>query len=297
MWRKCLTLASVLVFLVGIGVLAYPVVSNLYYESQQKELTAYYDSLVQDILPQEEVPAGLEKCRDYNEGLLKGGVLLTDPFDESQLDPTAMPYAGLLNVDGDGAMGYITIPSIQVNLVIYHGTTEEVLQKGVGHLQGTSLPVGGTGTHCVLSAHSGLSSKKLFTDLEQVVEGDVFYLHVLGQTLAYQVDQIQVVLPSETDSLRIDANHDYVTLVTCTPYGINTHRLLVRGTRIPYEEAETIQQTQEVRPSNWLKQYLQAALVGLWLVLALLVALYLWSWHKLRRKRRGKPAPHPRRPQ
>lgn len=297
MWRKCLTLASVVVFLVGIGVLAYPVVSNLYYESQQKELTAYYDSLVQDTLPEEEVPAELEECRDYNEGLLKGGVLLTDPFDESQLDPTAMPYAGLLNVDGDGAMGYITIPSIQVNLVIYHGTTEKVLQKGVGHLQGTSLPVGGTGTHCVLSAHSGLSSKKLFTDLEQVVEGDVFYLHVLGQTLAYQVDQIQVVLPSETDSLRIDANHDYVTLITCTPYGINTHRLLVRGTRIPYEEAETIQQTQEVRPSNWLKQYLQAALVGLWLLLALLVALYLWSWHKLRRKRRGKPSAHPRRPQ
>lgn len=288
MWRKCISVLSVLAFVAGIGILAYPVVSNLYYESQQEKLTEYYDSLVTDTIPEDEIPEELEECWNYNQGLLQGGVLLTDPFDESQLDPSAMPYAGLLNVDGDGAMGYITIPVIDVNLVIYHGTSEDVLQKGVGHLQGTSLPVGGTGSHCVLSAHSGLSSKKLFTDLEQVQEGDVFYLHVLGETLAYQVDQIKVVLPSETDDLRIDANHDYVTLITCTPYGINTHRLLVRGTRIPYEEAEAIQQTTETRPSSWLKQYLQAALVGLSLLLVVLIFLYIWSWNKLRKKRRRK---------
>lgn len=295
MWRKCITVLSILVFVAGIGVLAYPVVSNLYYESQQKKLTEYYDSLVTDTIPGDEIPQELEECRQYNQGLLQGGVLLTDPFDESQLDPSTMPYAGLLNVDGDGAMGYITIPVIDVNLVVYHGTSEDVLQKGVGHLQGTSLPVGGTGTHCVLSAHSGLSSKKLFTDLEQVQEGDVFYLHVLGETLAYQVDQIKVVLPSETDDLRIDADHDYVTLLTCTPYGINTHRLLVRGTRIPYEEAETIQQNTETRPSSWLKQYLQAALVGLSLLLVVLILLYIWSWNKLRKKRRRKQQANQRR--
>lgn len=295
MWRKCITVLSILVFVAGIGVLAYPVVSNLYYESQQEKLTEYYDSLITDTIPEDEISPEFDECWNYNRGLLQGGVLLTDPFDESQLDPTAMPYAGLLNVDGDGTMGYITIPVIDVNLVIYHGTSEDVLQKGVGHLQGTSLPVGGTGSHCVLSAHSGLSSKKLFTDLEQVQEGDVFYLHVLGETLAYQVDQIKVVLPSETDDLRIDADHDYVTLLTCTPYGINTHRLLVRGTRIPYEEAETIQQNTETRPSSWLKQYLQAALVGLSLLLVVLILLYIWSWNKLHKKRRRKQQANQRR--
>ncbi len=291
MWRKCINLLSVLILVCGIGVLAYPAVSNLYYEVQQQKLTEHYDSMVTDTVQQEEIPQELEECREYNQGLLQGGVLLTDPFDESQLDPTTMPYAGLLNIEGDGAMGYITIPSIDVNLVIYHGTGEDVLQKGVGHLQGTSLPVGGTGTHCVLSAHSGLSSKKLFTDLEQLVEGDVFYLHVLGETLAYQVDQIKVVLPSETEDLRIDAQQDYVTLVTCTPYGINTHRLLVRGTRIPYEAAEAVRQTTEQpRTSSWLKQYLEAALVGLGMLLAAWILLWLWSWNRLRKKRRKQSA-------
>ena len=135
-----------------------------------------------------------------------------------------------------GAMGSIDIPSIGVDLVIYHGTEEETLQKGVGHLQGSSLPTGGIGTHCILSAHTGLSDKKLFTDLDQLEEGDQFYIHILGEIHAYQVDQIKVVLPDETEDLQINAQEDYVTLVTCTPYGINTHRLLVRGVRVPYVE-------------------------------------------------------------
>lgn len=272
--RKSTAILSILILLLGIGVLAYPAVSNMYYEHQQKQLTEYYDHLVADTVDDDTLDEGLEEVRNYNQGLLQGGVLLTDPFDKSQLDPTSMPYAGLLNVDGDGAMGYITIPAIDVNLVIYHGTGEDVLQKGVGHLQGTSLPVGGKGTHCVLSAHTGLNSKKLFTDLDQLVEGDVFFLHVLGETLAYKVDQIKVVLPSDTEDLRIDADHDYVTLVTCTPYGINTHRLLVRGTRIPYKEAESIQQTTEKRSSTWLEQYLKAIFAGL-AVLLVLIALLL----------------------
>lgn len=283
--RKCTAILSILILLLGIGVLAYPAVSNMYYEHQQQQLTDYYDHLVTDTIDDDTLDKGLEEARNYNQGLLQGGVLLTDPFDESQLDPTSMPYAGLLNVDGDGAMGYITIPAIDVNLVIYHGTGEDVLQKGVGHLQGTSLPVGGKGTHCVLSAHTGLDSKKLFTDLDQLVEGDVFFLHVLGETLAYKVDQIKVVLPSETEDLRIDADHDYVTLVTCTPYGINTHRLLVRGTRIPYKEAESIQQTTGKRSSTWMEQYLKAIFAGL-AVLLVLMALLLW-----RRRRAGRRPP------
>lgn len=283
--RKCTAILSILILLLGIGVLAYPAVSNMYYEHQQKRLTEYYDHLVTDTVDDDTLDKELEEVRNYNQGLLQGGVLLTDPFDKSQLDPTSMPYAGLLNVDGDGAMGYITIPAIDVNLVIYHGTGEDVLQKGVGHLQGTSLPVGGKGTHCVLSAHTGLNNKKLFTDLDQLVEGDVFFLHVLGETLAYKVDQIKVVLPSDTEDLRIDADHDYVTLVTCTPYGINTHRLLVRGTRIPYKEAEAIQQTTGKRSSTWMEQYLKAILAGL-AVLLVLLALLLWG-----RRRSGRRPP------
>lgn len=175
-------------------------------------------------------------------------------------------------------MGSIEIPSIDVNLVIYHGTEEEVLQKGVGHLQGTSLPVGGTGTHSVLSAHTGLPNKKLFTDLDQLEPGDVFYLHILGETLAYKVDQILTVLPHETDALMIDSTQDYVTLVTCTPYGINSHRLLVRGTRIPYEEAQQIAQDAGTHSgSTWRDEYLKALFVGLLILLVLIIVKLVWD--------------------
>lgn len=279
--RKIGTVLAILAFLAGIFLLSYPAVSNLYYEHQQDLLTDYYDNLVVETVPEEDLSKEFQACWDYNNGLLEGGVLLSDPFDETQLDPTVMPYAGLLNLQGDGSMGYITIPAIGVNLIIYHGVEEDVLQKGVGHLQGSSLPVGGTGSHCVLSAHTGLNNKKLFTDLDQLVEGDVFYIHVLGEVLAYQVDQIKVVLPHEIDDLRIEAEHDYVTLVTCTPYGINTHRLLVRGTRIPYEEAQAAVEniTAVPRVSTWLQQYLYAGGTGLFLFLIVILLL-------IRRKKR-----------
>ena len=266
---------AILVFLAGISLLAYPAVSNLLYEKEQEELMEHYDSIVRENLTADEQAAELQECMDYNRGLLQGGVLLTDPFDKSQLDPSAMPYAGLLNVDQEGGMAYLRIPAIDVELMIYHGTEEEVLQKGVGHLQGSSLPVGGAGTHCVLSAHTGLNDKKLFTDLDQLENGDIFYIHVLGEILAYQVDQIRVVLPEETEDLKINAQEDYVTLVTCTPYGINTHRLLVRGTRVPYEE-EREQSDGELRKGSWLEQYRLAAFAGLSVVLAAAAGGFLW---------------------
>lgn len=152
----------------------------------------------------------------------------------------------------------------------------------MGHLQGSSLPVGGTGTHCVLSAHTGLNDKKLFTDLDQLENGDIFYIHVLGEILAYQVDQIRVVLPEETEDLKINAREDYVTLVTCTPYGINTHRLLVRGTRVPYEE-EREQSDETLRMGSWLEQYRLAAFAGLSVVLAAAAGGFLWR--RVRKKR------------
>ena len=275
MKQKILTILAILVFLAGISLLAYPAVSNLLYEKEQEELMEHYDSIVGENLTTDEQAAELQECREYNRGLLQGGVLLTDPFDMSQLDPSAMPYAGLLNVDEEGGMAYLRIPAIDVELMIYHGTEEEVLQKGVGHLQGSSLPVGGTGTHCVLSAHTGLNDKKLFTDLDQLENGDIFYIHVLGEILAYQVDQIRVVLPEETEDLKINAREDYVTLVTCTPYGINTHRLLVRGTRVPYEE-ESEQSDGTLRKGSWLEQYRLAAFAGLAVVLAAAAGGFLW---------------------
>lgn len=275
MKQKILTILAILVFLAGISLLAYPAVSNLLYEKEQEELMEHYDSIVGENLTADEQAAELQECREYNRGLLQGGVLLTDPFDMSQLDPSALPYAGLLNVDEEGGMAYLRIPAIDVELMIYHGTEEEVLQKGVGHLQGSSLPVGGAGTHCVLSAHTGLNDKKLFTDLDQLENGDLFYIHVLGEILAYQVDQIRVVLPEETEDLKINAREDYVTLVTCTPYGINTHRLLVRGTRVPYEE-EREQSDETLRMGSWLEQYRLAAFAGLSVVLAAAAGGFLW---------------------
>ena len=275
MKQKILTILAIMVFLAGLSLFAYPAVSNLLYEKKQEELMEHYDSIVGENLTADEQAAELQECMDYNRGLLQGGVLLTDPFDKSQLDPSAMPYAGLLNVDQEGGMAYLRIPAIDVELMIYHGTEEEVLQKGVGHLQGSSLPVGGTGTHCVLSAHTGLNDKKLFTDLDQLENGDLFYIHVLGEILAYQVDQIRVVLPEETEDLKINAREDYVTLVTCTPYGINTHRLLVRGTRVPYEE-EREQSDGALRKGSWLEQYRLAAFAGLSVVLAAAAGGFLW---------------------
>ena len=182
-------------------------------------------------------------------------------------------------------MGYVEIPKISVNLPIYHGTGNDSLDRGVGHLLGSSLPVGGEDTHCILTGHSGLASQKMFTDLEQLEVTDVFYLNVLGEILAYQVEEINTVLPHDTSLLGITSGEDYCTLVTCTPYGVNTHRLLVRGTRIPYEEAEVLVEEvmQEEPPkSSWEQKYLQGLLIGVFTALGLAVAIV--SIIKIRRK-------------
>ena len=171
-------------------------------------------------------------------------------------------YEDVLNPNGSGIMGYVEIPKISVNLPIYHNADMKTLEDGVGHLLGSSLPIGGDGTHSVLSAHSGVAGKKLFSDLDQLAEGDVFYLHVLNETLAYQVDQIHTVLPQDSSLLNRPASEDRCTLVTCTPFGVNTHRLLVQGVRIPYEKA--IEETAETveAPSTWNQQYIRGLLIG-----------------------------------
>ena len=265
-------LFAALIFLAGVAMISYPLLSNYSYEKDQQKLIARYDKIVrrQDV---GDIDRHLEECQKYNHVLLDGGVILTDPFDDTQLDPDTMPYAGLLNLLGDGVMGSLEYPGVTDRLTIYHGTRATELQKGIGHLQGTSLPVGGTGAHCVLSAHSGLSGKKLFTNLDRARVGDVFYIYVLDKTLAYRVDEINVVLPSDTSNLMINSGEDYVTLITCTPYGINSHRLLVRGTRIPYEEAKEPSAEQRRRVGTWTTQYVKTLFAGLAIGALLLVGV------------------------
>lgn len=266
MKRKLSIILMSLIFLSGLGIMLYPVISNAYMEYKQKSVITNYEETVKE-MPKDTINEELERASDYNK-LLIGTAIVTDPFDpeaQKKLEESS-DYFNILNLDEKGLIGNIVIPKINVNLPIYHGTSEEVLQKGVGHLQNTSLPVGGESTHSVLSGHTGLSSAKLFTDLDKLEEGNVFYIKTLGETLAYEVDQIKIVEPHETSDLLIESDKDYITLVTCTPYGINSHRLLVRGTRIPYTEEveeEIKKEEKEKVGSTWRDEYFKALAVGL----------------------------------
>lgn len=252
----------ILMFLASIFLVSYPFISNYLMSLNQSSEIETYEQELQEI-----ADADIEKARreaeEYNKSLF-GEVVLTDPFDASREQMEDVEYENVLNLGDDSVMASIRIPAINVNLLIYHGTSEEVLQKGVGHLQGTSLPVGGKGTHAVLASHAGLSSAKLFTDLNLLEEGDIFYIHCLNETLAYQIDQIKVVEPDEISDLKIDPEQDYVTLVTCTPYGVNSHRLLVRGTRIPYVESEEAIESDRTKSSEsaWMREYKCALITG-----------------------------------
>ncbi len=260
------TVVIALVFLLGLGILLYPSVSNLYNQWRQDQLVSEYDTAVQQ-MSTEDNSAAKEAARAYNAALSPA---FSDAFSGETL-PSTDEYWQLLNVAGNGVMGYIEIPKIQVRLPIYHGTGETELEHGIGHLYGTSLPVGGVGTHCVLSGHRGLPSALLFTDLDQLVEGDRFGLHVLGDTLAYEVDQILVVDPTDVSSLVPQVNGDYVTLVTCTPYGVNTQRLLVRAHRVDsMGDAGSVTTLGQVeRAFGWWRELALAAIA----VAALIVAV------------------------
>lgn len=266
MKRKLSIILMSLIFLSGLGIMLYPVISNAYMEYKQKSVITNYEETVKE-MPKDTKNEELERASDYNK-LLIGTAIVTDPFDpeaQKKLEESS-DYFNILNLDEKGLMGYVVIPKIDVNLPIYHGTSEEVLQKGVGHLQNTSLPVGGESTHAVLSGHTGLSSAKLFTDLDKLEEGNIFYIKTLGETFAYEVDQIKIVEPHETSDLLIESDKDYVTLVTCTPYSVNTHRLLVRGTRVPYTEEveeEIKKEEKENVGSTWRDEYFKALAVGL----------------------------------
>ena len=221
---------AILIMLVGAGFIAYPFASNALRQAQQGKVISMEEEAV-EATSEGDLEAERQKAVTYNEQLLNGRSVITDPFDPDAERPTDEDYESVMNLAGDGVMGSISIPAIHVELPVYHGTDDEVLQQGVGHLEGTSVPIGGDSTHCVLSGHTGLPSMKIFDNLEQLKEGDYFILSVLGEDHAYEVTSIEVVLPNETDSLVIQPGKDLCTLVTCTPYGLNTHRLLVHAER------------------------------------------------------------------
>lgn len=254
-------LVTVLLIMAGTGLTVYPFVSNFLYERQQEKMILDMDESVMD-----EASLGAEKeaAEEYNRYLLEENIILTDPFDPTAFsDEPDEGYENILNPYGNGMMGYLEIPAISLTLGVWHGTSARVLEEGVGHLENTSLPVGGENTHAVLSAHTGLSDKKLFTDLVLLEEGDRFYIHVLDEVLAYEVDQIAVVEPGDTSLLNVISGEDHVTLVTCTPYGVNSHRLLVRGTRVPYVPDEKAEEGRHSwLESSWMRQYAIAVMCG-----------------------------------
>ncbi|OUA67371.1 class C sortase [Bacillus thuringiensis] len=219
------------IFVLGLGIFLYPTISNWLATRTHYSQISSYDAKVK-ALQKEELERREKEAKEYNKNVQNSTQTFADPFAEKE-KTSGKSYADALNI-GD-VMGYVEIPKIKVKLPIYQGTSEEVLSRGVGHLDKSSLPVGGKGTHTVLTGHRGLPSALLFTDLDKMKESDIFLIHSLDKVLAYQVDQIKVVLPSETEDLLVVNDQDYATLLTCTPYGVNTHRLLVRGHRVPYE--------------------------------------------------------------
>ena len=277
------TILIVLVFLAGIAVFLYPTVSNYLYEKNSSKAITEHSENVNKLSP-EIIAEEKEAIMRYNKSLFENAVVLTDPFDPDAYPLTDGEYSELLAFDDE--MAYIESPAINVYLPIYHGTAEETLLIGVGHLENTSLPVGGLTTHAVLSAHCGLPSARLFTDLHLLKQDSIFRIHVLDETLTYQVYDIETVEPDDSSSLFIQEGEDLVTLITCTPYGKNTHRLLVHGRRIEEKDEALIEESTIEKKMTW-EDYTKLAAIG---ITAVFVLLLLGSAIKglIRRKKHEK---------
>ena len=273
----------ILIVIAGFLLLAYPFLSNYLFEKSAGSTVESYQEKT-DMMDQKIKEKVLDEARGYNENLLRSSIQLTDPFKTKKINGETVFYNNILNVDRSEIMGYVKIPCISVDLPIYHGTSAEVLERGIGHLAASSFPIGGESTHAVLTGHTGLSSAKLFTDLTEMKKGDLFFIHVLDKKLAYRVDRITVVKPEDTRNLQIIDGEDHVTLLTCTPYGVNDHRLLVRGKRTRYHEKE--EQTKE-RPhhSQWMEVYKQAILIGLLIVFSPVGSRKMYGRIKGRKKK------------
>ena len=287
MKKKAGNLVICIIFLAGLSLLLYPFVANQWNNYRQKQLISGYEQVVSEKEAAEEIDYDAErkKAEDYNEALLP--CVLPDSFalaESSGVDPV---YMNTLNIAGDEMMGSVEIPKINIKIPIYHTTEEEVLNKGAGHLEGSSLPVGGANTHAVISAHRGLPSASLFTDLDQMKVGDHFLLHVLDETLCYEVDKISVVKPEDTSALAVEDGQDLVTLLTCTPYGVNTERLLVRGHRVPYVEEKVKEEKTVLSGSSLHTNYLLWVFVGLSVTALFIFVLYLKETKLKRRANKG----------
>ena len=232
MKRKLALIAIFLIFLTGVGILSYPLISSVVNNIESRNNASSYMEKAK-AMDNAEVDKLFDDADEYNRSLTSS-VILTDPFDEAMYEKIGAHYKETFNTDERGLIGYIEVPKINVYMPIYHGTSKETLAIGAGHLENTSLPIGGRSTHSVISAHSNYPGETFFNYLTDVEEGDEFYIHVLNKTLKYKVDQIKVVLPDDTSELYIENGKDYVTLLTCTPFSVNTHRLLVRGERVKY---------------------------------------------------------------
>ena len=277
-----------LLFLIGFGVLAYPTISNQWNTYRQSQLISSYNNKVEEMTP-EDFSEEWQKAKAFNSNIQQNN-LYGDVFGEDDGELKDTDYWKVLNVADDGVMGYLSIPKINIKLAIYHGTADDVLQTGVGHLNGTKLPIGGESTHSILAAHRGLPSAKLFTDIDQLEAGDKFYIHVLDEVLAYQVDQILPMVDKDDHetlqkALQIEEGKDQVTLFTCTPYGVNSHRLLVRGTRVPYNgeedaSAQTVTDTMLHTIQNYYMLYL---ILGIAITILIILIMKLVSGRKQRK--------------
>lgn len=265
--KKIRVIFCVIIFITGLGIASYPFISNMVAQRHASQVVKDYETNVEE-MDEEKIDAMKEAAKKYNEQL--SNVVSVD--DENENNEQGESYADLLNI-GE-SLGYITIPKIDVNLPIYNGTSQDVLPKGVGHMEQSSYPLGGVSTHCVLTGHRGLPSAVLFTDLDKLEIGDEFYLHVLDEILAYKVDQIKVVEPNESGDLEIIDGKDYCTLVTCTPYAINSHRLLVRGERTEYKGEQDKQTKNQMQTGALTKRIVD---VWPWLLGAFLVAVLIES--------------------
>ncbi|WP_455104445.1 class C sortase [Peptostreptococcus sp.] len=263
------------VFILGLLVMSYPLISRFYYRIESTQQVEYFD-IEKKKLTEAEVRKRIELANAFNKSL--NNVISTDPYVKKRMEAGRQEYARMLEINE--LIGHVEIPKIDTDIPIYAGTVEDVLQKGAGHLEGTSLPVGGSSTHTVITAHSGLPTAKLFTDLSKLKVGDKFFIHNLSRVLAYEVDQIRTVEPSNFSDLLIVPHKDYATLLTCTPIMINTHRLLVRGHRVPYNPHEFDSLNKKNKKIFWLKT------IGFVLLLLLIMR---WIYRKIRRKsKKGK---------
>lgn len=287
MKRRLLNLFFGLLFLAGFGILAYPTISDQWNTYRQSQLITSYENTLSEMEP-EDYTREWEAARSFND-TFKENNLYGDAFGETDTDLTDTEYWKILNAAGDGVMGYMSIPKINIRLAIYHGTGEDVLQTGIGHMNGTKLPIGGESTHSVLAAHRGLPSARLFTDVDQLERGDRIYIHVLDEILAYEVDQILPMVDKDDmetlqEALKIEEGRDLITLFTCTPYGVNSHRLLVRGTRVPYEGEEEVAGTPVDTMMRAVQNYYMLYLV-LGLSVTILVILLMKFLFRPRKKK------------